>query len=159
MILFPGPEPLFEKYLSVLICQGHEEQHGVDHGGDGVVGQVDVLGQHGHEDGVHDSRGYQPKAVDDVQPLETDGVLDPRLDLVPPLQPEHDLDAESRDEHEGGGDDLDGYPNVGHGGVHRVQGDVGQKSLIFGQIKAWTDIFIKSCHNTKSTSTSTQRQL
>ena len=82
---------------------------------------VRVLGPLHHEGVMHHCGKDNAQAVDNVQHLEPDGVIDPWLSQLVGLQPEEQLDAYSSDHHEGGIEDLRGNSNMRQGLVPIVQ--------------------------------------
>ena len=131
ILLFPNLKLLSEEVCSFLICQNEREQHGVDHDGDGEVGQVGVLGLVLHEADVKHRGEDESQGVDQVQSFETYRVLYLWRSMKSFLEHEEDLDAQRSDKHEDGIDDLDENPKVEEGLVPIVGLCVGKICLKF----------------------------
>ena len=73
--------------------------------------EICFLGLVPHEDNLHQCRHDEPQAVEDVQPFETDCVLDPRLYVLIGFHPEEHLDTYASDHQEGCSNNLSDNSN------------------------------------------------
>ena len=113
MFIFPRSEFLDDEFFGIVIRKKEDTKHHVECESTVVTKEKTVHGVELQEYPADQNFQRKPNAVDDIYPLETDDVLDPRLarHLGPAL--EEDLDVDSSGDEKHGDNHLAYDPRLG----------------------------------------------